>query len=189
MTKDRRIDSFANAFLGNAELSFEERVGLGIIEQAKYTEISFEDYVLPNVSFEPREFGTRFFFAAGVKVEPHKYDALIKKYPDEADALRENRDKMNSYLEGEFYYPSTDKSIPLGCAGAGWGGGWGGHANPAFDRIINLGTDGIREIIAEGRRNNPDKESFYKGCEYALDAIDILGDRFLALAKEKYAEC
>ena len=187
MTKDRRIDPFVNGFLEHPELSYEERVGLGLIELAKYTEISFEDYLLPTVNPYPENGGVGFMHAAGIKVLPHKYPELIEKFPEEADALREHEEIMLSYLNSEFHYPSTDIGGAIGHTHAGWGGGWGGHANPDFGRIINYGTDGIREIIAEGRRKNPHAEGFYKGCEYSMDALDILGERFRVLAGEMAA--
>ena len=36
--------------------------------------------------------------AAGIKVMPEKYDMLIEKYPEEAEALEAHREEMLSYL-------------------------------------------------------------------------------------------
>ena len=189
MTKNRRIDPFANGFLEHPELPHEERIGLGLIELAKYTDISFKDYILPYAAWDPADAGTGFMFAAGIKVMPDRYDRLIEKYPEEAEGLIENRDIMCSYLNWEFEYASTNVGGRVSSTRAGWGGGWGGHANPDFGKVINMGTEGIREVIAAGRAANPDKEAFYKGCEYAMDSLDILGDRFRELAEQLAAEC
>jgi len=189
MTKNRRIDFYANGFLEHPELPYEERIGLGLVEFARYTDISFNDYILPTVECFPDNSGVAFMHAACIKVRPEKYDELIERYPEEAEGLRENRDAMLSYLNFEYSYPSTDIGSRAGKVRAGWGGGWGGHANPDFGRLINLGTEGIRRIIEEGRAKNPGKDAFYNGCSYMMDAVDILGERFLALARELAAEC
>jgi len=189
MTKNRKIDFYANGFLEHPELPYEERIGLGLIEFARYTDISFNDYILPTVDCYPRNSGVSFMHAACIKVRPEIYDELIERFPEEAEALRENRDAMLSYLNFEYSYPSTDVGNRAGHARAGWGGGWGGHANPDFGRLINLGTSGIRAIIAEGRAKNPASAAFYNGCEYMMDAVDILGERFLALARELAEKC
>ncbi len=189
MTNNRRIDCFTNGFLEHPTLSYEERIGLGLIELAKYTDISFNDYILPFVNSIPTDSAVGFTFAAGVKVLPDKYDMLIEKYPEEAEALKKHRDAMIGFLVYEYHYPSPDVSSKVGSTHAGWGGGWGGHANPDFGKIINEGTEGIRKTIAEGKAKNPHREEFYRGCEYAMDAIDILGDRFLVLAREMSEKC
>jgi len=189
MTKNRKIDCFANGFLEHPELPYEERIGLGLVELAKYTDISFNDYILPTAAGCPKDSATGYMYAACVKVYPEKYDELIEKYPEEADGLRENKEEMVSYFLHELSYPSADAGARLGSTHAGWGGGWGGHANPDYGRIINLGTSGIRKIIADGRTKNPHAEAFYNGCESAMDAIDILGDRFLYLARELAEKC
>ena len=90
MIHNRHVDSFANGFLANPALSFEERTGLGIIEMAKYMPISFEDYILPYFKWDEENQGSSFYFAAGIKAMPWKYEALIEKYPEDAETLRRN---------------------------------------------------------------------------------------------------
>ena len=48
MIHNRHVDAFANGFLSNPALSFEERTGLGIIEMAKYIPISFNMGAIPS---------------------------------------------------------------------------------------------------------------------------------------------
>ncbi|MBR5633324.1 MAG: pyruvate formate lyase family protein, partial [Clostridia bacterium] len=189
MTNNPRIDCFANGFLSDRSLPYEVRIGRGLVEMAKYTDISFKDYILPHAEWAPSDSGTGFMFASGIKVMMDRYDMLIEKYPEEAEALREHREEMFSYLNYDFHYAGTDVGARLGAAKAGWGGGWGGHANPDFGKIINVGTDAIREEIEKYRALNPDKDAFYTGCRLAMDSLDILGERFHALAAELAESC
>ncbi len=69
-----------------------------------------------------------------------------------------------------------------------WGGGWGGHANPAYDMLLSLGTAGLRERIALYEKLNPGREVFYRGLKTALDALDLLAARASREAAEKAGE-
>ena len=189
MTNNPKIDCFANGFLSDRSLPYEVRIGRGLVEMAKYTDISFKDYILPHAEWAPSDSGTGFMFASGIKVMMDRYDMLIEKYPEEAEALREHREEMFSYLNYDFHYAGTDVGARLGAAKAGWGGGWGGHANPDFGKIINVGTDAIREEIEKYRALNPDKDAFYTGCRLAMDSLDILGERFHTLAAKLAESC
>ena len=63
-----------------------------------------------------------------------------------------------------------------------WGAG-GGHANPDYEMLLRLGSNGIREKIARFRKVHTDRKGFYDSLEIALSTIDILGERYQALAK------
>ncbi|MBQ7101652.1 MAG: hypothetical protein IJN81_08465, partial [Clostridia bacterium] len=65
----------------------------------------------------------------------------------------------------------------------------GGHSNPDYGRIINYGTEHIRSIIAESRAKHPDEAWFFRSCSYALDALDIIGERYREAALEKAESC
>ena len=106
-----------------------------------------------------------------------------KKYPHLKEEIAALRKKFELYDSARNPLRSQ-VGARLSDSGAEWGGSFGGHANPDFGRVINLGTDGIREIIAEYReKNTDDTDWFYRGCGYALDALDILGDRDGAIAR------
>ncbi len=77
----------------------------------------------------------------------------------------------------------------LNLSGAEWGGGWGGHSNPDYGRIINYGTDYIRTIILENRDKYPNEDWFYRSCSYTLDAIDIFGERYRHATLERAEKC
>jgi hypothetical protein len=77
----------------------------------------------------------------------------------------------------------------LNNSGAEWGGGWGGHSNPDYGRIINYGTDYLRTIIEENAKKYPSEDWFYRSCSYALDAIDIFGERYRKTALHNAETC
>ena len=70
----------------------------------------------------------------------------------------------------------------------GWGGGqhaWtGGHGNPDYGLIVNLGTDALRAKINEYKVKNADKAVFYEGLLLTLDAVDIYAERYCEMAKD-----
>ena len=69
-----------------------------------------------------------------------------------------------------------------------WGGGWGGHSNPAYDMLLTLGTAGLRDRISLYEKINPGREDFYRALRMALDALDILAGRASREAAEKADE-
>ncbi len=174
-------DPVAAAFLESEGLELCERVGIALREMAKVTDLEFSDKQLaqPDNTYAFSDF----YFALGFNFCPENANRLIEKYPEKADEINEISKKIAVYKK-EQQNITTINERDLEPTGVLWGGGWGGHGNPDFGRIINLGTDGIREIIAKGRLDHPESNAFYNGCEYALDAIDILGERAGKLAKE-----
>ena len=63
-----------------------------------------------------------------------------------------------------------------------WGTG-GGHANPDYEMLLRIGSNGIREKIALFRKIHTDRKGFYDSLEIALGTIDTLGARYQELAK------
>ena len=58
-----------------------------------------------------------------------------------------------------------------------WGAG-GGHGNPDYKLLLDLGTDGLRQKINEYRNKNADKAIFYNALEITLNAYDLLAKRY-----------
>ena len=64
-----------------------------------------------------------------------------------------------------------------------WGAG-GGHGNPDYKLLLDLGTDGLREKIEKYRALNKGKDDFYDALILTLDAFDLLADRYRDKALE-----
>ena len=188
MTDRVHIDPFSVGFFSDESLELIERIGLAIKEAAKYINIDYGKNIMPSIEKWDTRAGASFCYPLSLTYDFSRYEEMLEKYPEEADFIRECKEKFELYYDVARNHKS-ETMMGLTKADAISGQGWDGHSNPDFGRVVNLGTDGIREIIAEGRRNNPEVQWFYNGCEYALDAMDILGDRFHDLAVELGAKC
>ncbi|MBR5447680.1 MAG: hypothetical protein IKV40_04575, partial [Clostridia bacterium] len=183
MNKEKfQLDPISHGFFSDESLEIAERVGLALIESAKHTEIEFDKNGLP--FFDTfKNVGGRFSYFSSVWHDIGSYDRFAEEYPEDAEKLTEYKKKAELFERESANLVSTVGKV-MGDTGSMWGGSFGGHSNPDFGRIINLGTDGIREIIEKYKKiNTRDTDWFYRACGYALDAVDILGDRYRALAE------
>ena len=185
---DISFDPLAEGFFRDESLEFAERIGLALKSGARKIPISFDRNILPQAYMRPAVGGASFTFSDSIRYDASREEELIRLHPEEEAAIRARGRKWRAYQEECFQYVSP-RHDTLVRAGAEWGGGWGGHSNPDFGLIVNLGTDGIREKIALFRgKNTGDCDWFYRACEDAMDALDILGGRFRDLALEKAGE-
>lgn len=182
-------DPFSRAFLENRDKSMEERIALGMLEAAHYQPIRFpENCMLPTVGTLAVNGAAGYSFGSGIFVDGGAYNRLIDENPEHKEELEEIRDLILPMRTDVRFYNSTSESYHrIWNSKACWGGGWGGHANPDYDRILHWGTNGVRTHIEECRRANPGKDWFYNACSIAMDALDILGDRIRAMAEENAA--
>ncbi|MBQ3591908.1 MAG: hypothetical protein II979_08185, partial [Clostridia bacterium] len=141
-----KTDPFSRAFLENRNKTMEERIALGMREAALYQPISFpENCMLPTVGVCSVNGAVWFDYGGGISVDAGRYDTLIEENPADANQLQEIRDQMMDFhtqLRFLRSCPETDQK--LWDAKACWGGTWGGHANPDYDRLLHWGTNGIR---------------------------------------------
>lgn len=188
MTDIAKIDPFLYGYFLDETLEHGERVGLALLYAAKNIEIKFSRRLLPETAFESKYGSSGYSPSEGLWVSDENILKLTKEFP-------EHRETFHRYLrELKFFKDKAkrlfcDSTEALDRSGAEWGGGWGGHSNPDYGRIINYGTDHIRSIIAENRDKYPDEAWFYRSCSYALDAIDIIGERYRLSALEKAENC
>ncbi len=186
MERIAKIEPLAYGYFKDESLENAERIGLALIEHAKYGDLGFDKFCLPRCGFGSRL--AHFSFSDSLSYSYGGLDSLIEDYPEHEELFREAREKLLVLEEAKSTYRDS-RIRELDKSKACWGGGWGGHANPDFGRIVNLGTDGIREMIAECKKlGNPDSDWFYRACEYAMDALDIFGERYRVIAEEKAAE-
>ena len=188
MTNFAQIDPFLYGYFSDETLEHGERVGLALLHAAKNIEIGFSRQMLPEISFAAKYGSSGYAPSEGLWFNTENILKLAEQFPEHEETLRRyvrEIDIFKSKARRLFSEPSE----ALDRSGAEWGGGWGGHANPDYGRIVNHGTAYIRAILAENREKHPDEAWFYRACSYALDAIDVFGERFRKLASERAATC
>ncbi len=178
------IEPFGRAFIENRSKSMEERIGAGMKEAAKYLPIAFpENCMLPTVGTCPVNGAFQYRFGDGVCFDGGRFDRLVNDHPEHAEDLAAIRAELYPLCFGvRSERAKTDVDKRLRASMACWGGDWGGHSNPDYDRYLHMGTNGIRALIEECRKTNPGKDGFYNGCRDAMDALDIVGGRIREMA-------
>ncbi len=177
MTSLSHIDPFLYGYFWDESLEIGERVGLALFNASKNLEIKFSHQLLPETAFVTESGSSGYSPSDGLWFSDENILKLAEEHPEHNETLRRYLKELNIF---------RDKAQMLNCeitdglndSGAEWGGGWGGHSNPDYGRIINFGTDHIRTIIAENSKKYPNEAWFYRSCSYALDAIDIFGERY-----------
>ena len=188
MTSLAHIDPFLYGYFLDETLEHGERVGLALLHAAKNIEIRFSPRLLPETAFETRYGTSGYSPSEGLWFNTDNILKLAGDFPEHAETLCRYVRELELFRDkAKRLYSEPTEALNL--SGAEWGGGWGGHSNPDYGRIVNLGTDHIRAVIAENRGRHPGEEWFYRACAYALDAMDILGERYRACAAENACEC
>lgn len=188
MTDLARIDPFLYGYFLDETLEHAERVGLALLHAAKNIKISFSEQLLPATTFESEYGSSSYRPSEGLCFNTEIISQLAEKFPEHKHTFQKYIREITLFngKASRLYCESTEA---LNRSGAQWGGGWGGHANPDYGRIINFGTEHIRTIIAENSKKHPDEAWFYRSCSYALDAIDIIGERYRIHALECAEKC
>lgn len=183
MTDIRQIEPYGFTFYENRELPLNVRMAMASRETAKYCSLSISENFLCYASSETPTSGMGYNYSSGVWVNEGRFRENAEKYPEHAELLNEICGYVRDYSTGMQIGRHQDAyQQELASTGACWGGGWAGHSNPDYDFLLHAGTSGIRKKLAQYRPVNPDESDFYDGCEIMMDALDILGDRFRALA-------
>ena len=177
MTDLVKIDPFLYGYFLDESLEHGERVGLALKIAAENIDIKFSPQLLPETAFETEYETSGYAPSEGLWFNRENIMALAERFPQHKESLLSYVRKLDVYAgkSQRLYSEITER---LDKAGAGWGGGWGGHSNPDYGRIVNSGTDHIRSVIYENREKYPDEAWFYRSCLYALDALDIIGNRY-----------
>ena len=188
MTNLAQIDPFLYGYFSDETLEHGERVGLALLHAAKNLEIKFSRQLLPDTAFITESGSSGYSPSDGLWFSDENILKLAEDYPEHKQTLFRYIQEINIFRNKSqmLNCETTDK---LNNSGAEWGGGWGGHSNPDYGRIINFGTDHIRSIITENRDKYPDEDWFYRSCAYTLDAIDIFGKRYRESALQNAEKC
>ena len=188
MTSLAHIDPFLYGYFLDETLEHGERVGLALLHAAKNIEIKFSRQLLPETSFETKYGSAGYSPSEGLWFSDENIMKLAEKFPEHKETFHRYISKLNVFRSKARRLYSEVAEV-LNRSGAEWGGGWGGHSNPDYGRIVNFGTDHIRSIINENRDKHPDEAWFYRSCSYALAAIDIFGERYRKAALERAENC
>ena len=188
MTHLAKIDPLLYGYFLDESLEHVERVGLALLHAAKNIEIKFSSRFLPETAFETKYGTSGYSPSEGLWFDTDNISRLAEEFPEHKETLGRYITEINLF-RGKYQRLFCEHTEALDRSGAEWGGGWGGHGNPDYGRIVNLGTDRIREIIAESQVNHLDESPFYRSCSYALDAIDIIGGRYREEAIKMAENC
>lgn len=183
-----KIDPFLYGYFLDETLEHGERVGLALLHAAKNIEIRFSDRFLPETAFESKYGSSSYTPSEGLRFCDENIIKLAEKFPEHKLTFQRYLDELNIY-RSKSQRLFSEPTEALDRAGAEWGGGWGGHSNPDYGRIVNYGTDHIRSIIEKNRNKYPDEDWFYRSCSYVLDAMDIIGERYRLSALEMAENC
>ena len=187
----RELEPFAFGFMeaeiGGVAPEFEReyRIACGIRRECEQARISVDPndwFVGPGCTYPDR--GIRYARAGGIFSPPEVREAQKKRHPElaaEIDALYDAFEPYRTHrMTGDSF---TRVQHGLREINACWGEG-AGHANPDYEMLLRLGTEGLRQKIALFRRIHTEKGGFYDALEIALSSIEILADRYRALAEQ-----
>ena len=183
-----KIDPFLCGYFENETLEHGERVGLALLCASKNLPIKFSRQLLPETAFVTENGSSGYSPSDGLWFSEENILKLAKEYPEYNKTLTKFIEEIKIFKDKSKLL-NSEITDALNESGAEWGGGWGGHSNPDYGRIVNLGTDHIRSIITENREKHHVDTWFYNSCSYTLDAIDILGERYREEALARANEC
>ena len=187
----KKIEPFAFGFKEadisgvSPEYELNYRIACGMKRQAETVELSIEpkDWFAGPCCTYPN-LGIHYSRGAGIYFNSEIKESQKENFPelaDEIDALYDEFEPMRTLsLTDSSFTEHQHKLCDTNCC---WGAG-SGHANPDYEMLLRVGTDGIRDKIRLFRKIHTDKKSFYDSLEIALSTIEILADRYKALAEE-----
>ena len=167
------------------EYEREYRIACGFYCLCENARISIDPrdwFVGPGCTYP--DLGIHYSRGSGMISTPAMREAQKERYPslaDKIDALYDEFEPIRTHrmTGGSF----TQRQMALRSVLACWGEG-GGHANPDYEMLLRMGTNGIRERIRLFAGIHNDKAGFYKALETALSALEVLADRYKTLADQ-----
>ena len=186
----RRLEPFAYGYYHSKAESKERRIADGIYETAKSLPLTIDPEIgLAGIDRSPvgaiEDMGAAFIYGDGIVVRPAVFDKKAKQNPEYEKELMCLKDfflPLETYKIVEAKLSEND--IKLRESKSIWAAVWGGHANPDFGLVGRVGTEAIREKIEKYRAKNKGLDDFYDSLLVTVEALELLGERFRALAAE-----
>ena len=181
--KIQELEPFACGYAAADRDEKEYRIACGFKSFAEHIPLSID----PSAWFAgPVHLMDRLAFryerAAGIRADESRCRAEREANPD----LRAELDR----LMDRFFALETPRIISkvrspeqetMERCKAAWAAG-GGHSNPDYELLLRIGTNGIRERIALFSKIHTDRQTFYDALLLCVDALEIIADRYKALA-------
>ena len=188
------LEPFACGFLQEESENISRKIAAGMKAVCQHLPLKL-DPVLKLASTDPEAesplftLGAAYRFGDGIAVNLHLFENKKERFPELADQLDALYQAIKPYDTFDFFQATiTEEEHNIMRSKTLWAGTWGGHSNPDYGRLLRLGTDGIRALIARGRAEHPDADEWYKASLTVLDGIDLLAERFRELAVQKSQE-
>ncbi len=184
------LEPFAVGYLEAEQEDVGYRIASGFLRRAQLMPISIRaNQMFAGWCDENENCGVSFRYGSGIGVNADKLRSEAEQYPEFAEELTDILEKTQEIRTVRLVHDKmTEKEWNIVRSLTGWGGGsqnWaGGHSNPGYDILLDNGTDGLRRKIAHYRTVNEGKDVFYDGLLLALDAVDVIADRYRILAAE-----
>ena len=174
----RSLEPFAYGFLACKSEEICLRIASGMRYAADFIPIYLDDEVcFPNASWG-NAFGVTYTYGGGIQVDVDCLNRKAAEHPEFSDELNGIRDAMLEYSTGRLIsLTRTSLDHELMANNTGWGGGWGGHSNPDYGMLLELGTSGLRARIRIHSDEHPESADWYESLHLALDAFDVVARR------------
>ena len=188
-------EPFAVGYIGCETGNVAMKVASGFLKQAQEMPLSIhEEWKLACMNRPDRDVmgkqGVYFQYGQGVTVRPQVLQEKAQAHPEQAEEYR----FILNYFEGKgtqqrVIDADTPEEQLQRDSNAWWGGQWGGHANVDFGMFVQEGTERLRAKADLYAPRHPEAAEWYEAVKKALDAMDILGARYRAIALEKIKTC
>ncbi len=181
-------EPFALGYLACASDDLAKKIACGMLRQAQEMPLRIEPaWKLAGLNIPDREsIGSQivsYRYGRGIDVDPGNLERKQKADPARAAEYQAIFDAFGGKgTQQRVEDARTPQEILLWTNNTLWGGRWGGHCNIDFGGFVHGGTDGVREKIARYRPAHPEQAEWYDAVSLAMDAVDVLGDRFRQLA-------
>ncbi|MCR5042375.1 MAG: hypothetical protein K6C36_09810 [Clostridia bacterium] len=181
----KRLEPFAWGYRNCRKNDVESKIAAGIMSFAREIELEIKpsDWFVGPVG-KMGSYAVNYCRADGIDLRREKKDRDCAKYPELDEELNVNFDYFFPYetarVISKVRSPIQEKLEINKCA---WAAG-GGHSNPDYEMLLRIGTDGIRRKISLFRKIHTDRQDFYDALELTLDALELVAERYRALALE-----
>jgi hypothetical protein len=146
MEFDVKLEPMLYGFYKDETLELGERLGMALAYQGKYGDLGFDKYHLPRCGFG--SYLVHSHHGDNIGYEFSGLKRAIADHPEHEELYNTLSDKFGILMCARSVF-GDERIKTLTDAKAMWGNNGNGHVNPDFGRVVNLGTDGIREIIEE----------------------------------------